>query len=183
MDGEWVPVRTSCRNCRNTPNTPRTRPNGFGFAVLAVLLAIVSLLGHRAHTEEVILQNQVTDQWNFYQAKNIRRSMYEGLLDQLAVFAVGNKQAAAQADEKYEKSVEMARDDQKEIEAEARKLRAEMGTERQRADRFDLGEALLEIALVVISITLLTRRRTFWLFGMVVGAIGMVAAATTVLIH
>ena len=38
-------------------------------AVLAVLVATVSLLGHRTHTEEIILQNQVTDQWAYYQAK------------------------------------------------------------------------------------------------------------------
>ena len=41
-------------------------------AVLAVLVAVVSLLGHRAHTEEVVLQAKSSDQWAFYQAKNIR---------------------------------------------------------------------------------------------------------------
>ena len=52
---------------------PDLAPITISMAVLAVLVATVSLLGHRTHTEEIILQNKVTDQWAFYQAKNIRR--------------------------------------------------------------------------------------------------------------
>jgi hypothetical protein len=47
----------------------------------------------------------------------------------------------------------------------------------RRADRFDLGEALLEIALVVTSITLLARQRAYWYMGMLFGAAGLITAA------
>jgi len=42
------------------------------------------------------------------------------------------------------------------------------------ADRFDGGEALLEIGvlLVICSITLLTKRKGFWFGGMLFGAFG-----------
>ncbi len=176
-------LRELQEHAEHAAHQPELAPVSFTMAILAVLLAIVSLLGHRAHTEEVILQNQVTDQWNFYQAKNIRRSVDETLLDQIPLLNPGNNEAAAQIREKYEKNVEKLREGQTEIQAEARKLQAEMATERRRADRFDLGEALLEVALVVTSITLLTRRRTFWLFGMVVGVVGVVAAITAALVH
>ena len=46
-------------------------------AILAVLVASVTLLGHRAHTEEVLLQSRAADQWAYYQAKEIRRRNYE----------------------------------------------------------------------------------------------------------
>ncbi len=52
---------------------PDMAPVTLTMAVLAVMVAAVSLLGHRTHTEEIILQNKVTDQWAYYQAKNIRR--------------------------------------------------------------------------------------------------------------
>ena len=52
---------------------PDLAPITLTMAVLAVLVATVSLLGHRTHTEEVILQNKVTDQWSYYQAKKIRQ--------------------------------------------------------------------------------------------------------------
>lgn len=49
---------------------------GLTTAVTAVLLAIATLLGHRAHTEEIKLQTQVNDQWSFYQAKHQRAHDY-----------------------------------------------------------------------------------------------------------
>ena len=63
---------------------PDLAPVTLTMAVLAVLVATVSLMGHRTHTEEIILQNKVTDQWAYYQAKNIRRhndEMFADLLD------------------------------------------------------------------------------------------------------
>ncbi len=66
-------------------------------AVLAVLVATVSLLGHRTHTEEIILQNRVTDQWGYYQAKNIRRHTDELFADLTSVVATKDPEAAGQA--------------------------------------------------------------------------------------
>jgi len=40
------------------------RPVAFTMSVLAVLVAITTVLGHRTHTEAVLTQNQATDQWN-----------------------------------------------------------------------------------------------------------------------
>ena len=45
-----------------------------------------------------------------------------------------------------------------------------------RADRFDLAEALLEIGLVITSVTLLTRNRLYWYFGMVFSLAGILSA-------
>lgn len=56
---------------------------GLTMAIVAVLLAVATLLGHRAHTEEVKIQTQVNDQWGFYQAKHSRAHEY-GVLAELA---------------------------------------------------------------------------------------------------
>src|SRR3569833_2636458 len=48
------------------------RPVAFTMSLLAVLVAVTTVLGHRTHTEAVLLQNKATDQWNEYQAKKIR---------------------------------------------------------------------------------------------------------------
>ena len=42
-------------------------------AIIAALLAIVSVLGHILSTEELLAQQKASDQWAFYQAKDIRR--------------------------------------------------------------------------------------------------------------
>ena len=66
-------------------------------AILAVLVASITLLGHRAHTEEVILQSRAADQWAYYQAKEIRRRNYELFLDELSIFSL--QDAASRCDQ------------------------------------------------------------------------------------
>ncbi len=158
-------------------------PVSLTMSVLAVLLAAVSLMGHRAHTEEILLQNRATDQWSYYQAKNIRRASMEQFLDLLGVTVLKDTEAAAQLKEKYAKGIERYRDEQTEIQNEAKKLEDEIANVRRGADRFDLGEGFLEAALVITSLTLLTGRRLFWLLGSVIGVLGIAVAATGLAIH
>jgi high-affinity K+ transport system ATPase subunit B len=153
-------------------------PVSLTMAVLAVLVAVASLLGHRAHTEEVILQNKSTDQWAYYQAKNIRRHTDQLFADFASVMSTGDPKQLAELREKYQAEANSYRDQQNEIEAEAKKLEQETNHERRRADRYDLSEVFLEIGLVVTSITLLSGRRVFWKAGIVLGVIGVAVAAT-----
>jgi hypothetical protein len=158
-------------------------PVSLTMAVLAVLVAVVTLLGHRAHTEEGLLQTKVTDQWSYYQARNNRIISYELFLEQLAIAPLKDQERAAKAEEKYRTALEHERERQKEIQAEARGMEHEIDIEKRRADRFDLAEGLLEAALVISSITLLTRRRQFWYLGSAIALIGLIVAATALRIH
>jgi hypothetical protein len=152
-------------------------------AVLAVCVAVVSLLGHRAHTEEVVLQAKSSDQWAYYQAKNIRE--HEDELFSAFAAAVASKDAGEMAKfrEKTEQEGERYKHDKDAIQEEARKLEREVATERNRADLFDLAEVFLEIGLVVTSITLLSGRRIFWHLGIVVSVVGAVVAVMGAIMH
>ena len=46
---------------------------GLTMAIVAVLLAMATLLGHRAHTEEVVIQGERNTLWVNYDAKRRRR--------------------------------------------------------------------------------------------------------------
>lgn len=157
---------------------PVLKPVTLTMAILAVLVAAVSLLGHRAHTEELLLQNKATDNWSYYQAKSIRRHTYELFLDMVSIFDVKDPRSAEEVKEKYKREIERYDQDRKQIEAEARKLEEETAMEGRKGDRFDLGEVFLEMALVVSSITLLTRRRLFWGLGLLAGVAGFGIALT-----
>jgi hypothetical protein len=156
---------------------PSLAPVSLTMAMLAVLVAVVSLLGHRAHTEEVVLQAKSSDQWAYYQAKNIRRHTDELFTDLTSVTPTTDAAALAKLRDKYSQEASRYKDDQKEIEDKAREMEAEVATERNRADRFDLAEVFLEIGLVVTSITLLSGRRVFWGLGLVLAVVGIVVAA------
>ncbi|HYV75867.1 MAG TPA: DUF4337 domain-containing protein [Candidatus Binatia bacterium] len=157
-------------------------PVSLTMAVAAVLVATVSLLGHRAHTEEILLQNEVTDKWAYYQAKNLRRNNLEALHDVLNALEAKNEKAE-QVAKRFETDIERYHEDQKQIQNEARGLENELKHETSRADRFDLGEVFLEIALVVTSITLLTGRKLYWGLGIVFAAVGVITAATVLLLR
>lgn len=170
-------------HAEHAKDDPSLVPVSVTMAVLAVLVAVVSLLGHRAHTEEVVLQAKSSDQWAYYQAKNIRRHADEVFLDSTSVQAATDVALLAQLRKKYSDEAARYKDEQKEIEDKARELENEVGSERNRADRFDLAEVFLEVGLVITSITLLSGRRLFWLCGVGLGVIGVVVACTGFLLH
>src|SRR5690349_19978669 len=51
---------------------PYAKKIGIMASVLAVLLAIVTIMSHRAHTEGVLLKTDANDKWSYYQANRIK---------------------------------------------------------------------------------------------------------------
>ena len=170
-------------HAEHAKHDPTLAPISLTMAVLAVMVAVVTLLGHRAHTEEVVLQAKSSDQWAYYQAKNIRRHEDEIFVDLTSVGATTDAAALAKLREKYSGEAVRYKDEQKGIEDKAHEMEAEVATERNRADRFDLAEVFLEVGLVITSITLLSGRRIFWYLGIVLGIVGLVVASTAILVH
>jgi Domain of unknown function (DUF4337) len=170
-------------NAERARENPHLAPVTLTMAVLAVLLAVASLLGHRTHTEEIILQNKVTDQWAYYQAKNIRRHNDEMFADLTTLMTGKDAEGAGKLRDKYKAEADRYKDEQKELDAKARELEQEGELARHKADRFDLGEVFLEIALVITSITLLSGRRIFWHLGLVTAAAGVIVSASAWLLH
>ncbi len=158
-------------------------PVSLTMAILAVAVAVVSLLGHRAHTEEVLLQSQANDQWGYYQGKDVRLHADKKFAALAGFVAVSDPAKAEQARSANERELEEYASQTKEIQAEAKKLEQEMRMEGRRSDRFDLAEVFLEIALVITSITLLSGNRMFWYGGIVLGVVGVVTATTSLLVH
>jgi Domain of unknown function (DUF4337) len=142
----------------------------------------VSLLGHRSDTEALLAQTRATDQWAYYQAKDTRQHSYETFIDQLSLSSAPAAQTGPMK-EKYGKEVERYSDQEKEAEAKANEDESDVKTNLAKADKFDLGEVLLEAALVICSITLLTKNRIFWGLGLILGAIGIAFGVWGLTIH
>jgi hypothetical protein len=155
-----------------------TLPVSLTLSILAVLVAGATLLGHRAHTEELLMQSRASDQWAYYQAKNIRLHEMQGLVDVLSALAPQETKETAAVREKYINEVQRYENDKDDIGERAREFEKERDLATRRADRFDGGEALLEVGLVICSITLWTRRRAFWIGGVLVGLLGVLMALT-----
>jgi len=162
---------------------PLILPVSITISIMAVFVAGVSLLGHRAHTEGLRLETQAASRWAQYQAKSVRLHEAQGFSDVVKLVAPLNKELGEQLKEKYGKEVEHYESDKVDVSKEAKDLEDERDLTVRQADRFDGGEALLEIGLVICSITLLTKRKSFWLTGVLIGSVGTTLAATGFFLH
>jgi hypothetical protein len=162
---------------------PLVLPVSITISIMAVLVASVALVGHRTHTEELLRQSQASDRWAQYQAKSVRLHETQGFSDVINLVASLDKEKGEQLREKYGKEVEHYQSDKEDISKEAKDLEAGRDLAGRKADRFDGGEAFLEIGLVICSITLLTKRKIFWFGGIFVGALGVALALTGFFLH
>lgn len=164
-------------------HNPEMAPVSLTMAILAVLVAIVTLLGHRMHTEEVVLQTLANDQWAYYQGKDTRLHTDQKLIGMAGFLPSSDSSKTAAWLESTKAEANKYADDKDKIQHDAREKEAEATIARRRADRFDLGEVFLEVALVITSITLLSGRRVFWWLGMASGLIGIIVAASHIFIQ
>ena len=152
-------------------------------SVLAVLVAIVTVMGHRTHTEAVLEQARASDIWNEYQAKKIRQGQISVASDLLSLQPNANQAAVEKKLGDYRAHVQKWNDDLNENQTRAREFEAKVEEAEKKASRYDLGEALLQIAVVLSSITLLTRQRLYVGMGLLLGIAGLVIAASALLVH
>ena len=162
---------------------PLMLPVTVTLSILAVLVAMVTLLGHRAHTEELLLQAKASDQWAYFQAKNIRLRETQSIADVLGALAPADKEKTDALHEKYLKEVERYEKDKDQISDQAKDFEKERDLVQRRADRYDAGEVFLEIALIICSFTLLTKKKGFWFAGMLLGVVGLIIATSGFLLH
>jgi len=157
---------------------PFDRNVALTMAVVAAVMAIVSVAGQILTTEELLNQQKASDQWSFYQAKDIRRYESDIARDMMAAISAGpaaiNKYAANM--ERYDK-------DRSDIQNEARKLEQESYVHGERALRTHIGEVFLEFGIVLASLAILTKRRRMWHASMLSALVGAGIAATAVLVH
>jgi hypothetical protein len=153
---------------------PMGKRIGVQASVIAVILAVVTILSHRAHTEAVLLKAAANDTWQRYQSTRVKFHSIEVGEDLVAALVSNDRAAQKLAD--YAKS--KAKYDQQagELQKEAQHLEQEGEGEEKRALHFDFGEGLLEIGLVLSSLYFIARRKLFPTVGVVAAAVGAVLA-------
>ena len=152
-------------------------------SILAVMVAMVTVLGHRTHTEAVLMQGRATDTWNEYQAKKIRMENLMVVADQMVLQPTTDAKGTAAKLAEYKAHIAKWNEDLKEESEQAEDYQKEVRRAEAKAVRFDIGEALLQISVVLSSITLFTRRRSFFVGGLGLGVAGVAIAASAWLVR
>jgi hypothetical protein len=150
---------------------PNTRRVGILVGMVGILLSVVTIASHRAHTQAVIHRTESNDAWAYYQAKKIRE--YTGEVAVTVLHALGADPSKLEAPlQKLESARAKYASDAEKIQDDARAKDAETKLEERRALRFDIGEGFLELGLVLCSLYFLSRKSFFPILGLLASTIG-----------
>jgi hypothetical protein len=157
-----------------------TRRVALTTAIFAVLLAITSLGGNNAMKELLLSQQQASDQWAFYQSKALREHLYK--TNGLRIEADLLERGAGMKPEAKKRYEAMLRDmraeetrygeEKKKIEEEAKHLEVERDKYLSKDPYFDYAEVLLQISIVMASISILAVSRQIFYFALIFSSLG-----------
>lgn len=136
---------------------------GFVIVIFAAILAINTMIGGQNSSK--IMNNTIgaNNQWAWYQAKNVRGVLYE-------TAAANATDPAARA--KFEAEKARMDADKKEIAETARALEAERTIARERSPWFTWGGSILQIAIVLLTASILAVSMPMFWISLVVGSVG-----------
>ena len=153
-------------------------------ALVAAVLAICELGGDDAKNRMINNNIRASDSWALYQAKNVRQTEYklaaDGLKRELASPGLTDAQrAASMADQKaYGKTIaryedEPGGDGKKQTQALAKHFEELRDDARERNEFFDYAQMLLQLAVVLGSVSILALSRPLLLAATALGCAGL----------
>jgi len=159
-----------------------TRRVALTTAIFAVLLAITSLGGNNAMKDMLLSQQQASDQWAFYQSKALREHLYKtnglrieaDLLERGAGMNPASKKLYGTMLKDMRAEEKRYGEEKIKIEEEAKHLEAERDRNRIKDPYFDYAEVLLQISIVMASISILAVSRQIFSFAIVSASIGAI---------
>lgn len=149
-------------------------------SIYAVILAICALGGNNSMKEMLLAQQEASNQWAYYQAKNIREYLYRIEKDRIETQIVERGAAMTPVTlEHYKAKLQKVSDesarltkDKEAITIKAKEQEHERDINRAKDPYFDFGEALLQIAIVMSSVSIIANSRQVFVFSIASATIG-----------
>lgn len=153
------------------------RTSALLIAVLAAGLAFADQGGQHAQTRMSANAIAAADLWAQYQAKSIRANQSKALADMTALLPTSADTAARDAlAARLRADVAHFENDPKTgkdaIAAQARKLEAERDAAHERLEAYDNAAAALQLAIVLVTASVITRSRLLVIGGAALGVVG-----------
>jgi hypothetical protein len=140
-------------------------------AFMAVLAAVAGLLaGHHAN-EALIERVKASDEWNYYQSKNLKEEIVVNSNKILLAFASARPGAAVAADD----SKEIAKYEEDKKDSKKKAEEAETSSEWHLSRHVPLASAVtaFQIAIAISAIAILTKRKKLWFGGLLLTLVGV----------
>jgi hypothetical protein len=150
------------------PATTRSKWIGIYVGILAALLAVWSLGGGNAAKDAMRANIDATNLWSFFQAKNIRRSLYAVAADDLDLLLKSSPAMPPEAKAAIEAKIKDYRETVKrytsdtqtnegldELFLKGKAIEADRDIAFRKDPYFDAAQAVLQIAIVLASVALI----------------------------
>jgi len=154
--------------------------------IVAMLLAITSLGGSNATKVMLSANIQASDIYGYYQSKYIRQTVYQTTADELEAQLLAQPDMLEAAKAKFEEAIRRYRsraeryesdpstgEGRKELLAKAKEWEAKRDRAAERDPNFDFAAALLQIAIVIGSVSIVAASRSLIKLS---GALAVVAS-------
>ena len=155
-------------------HVPRTTP------VLAVMAAVASGSYAGQFSQTILSQAEASDQWNYYQAKSIKKHLTQNQYDMAHAMGRGRPELAEALKEMEGKTIAKAKEyevDLKEIKANAERIEEEKRKHQKQGDRFQIAFVVLQAGVVLSTIAASARRRELWAAALFAGGLGLTMVA------
>jgi hypothetical protein len=157
-------------------------------SILAMVLAIASLGGSNAMKEATQENISAANVYAFYQAKNIRQTNFKLAATDLELQLAREPNMNAQAKAMFEKKIEEykktaeryesepeSKEGKKELMVRAKAHEATRDHAMQQDPWFDYAEGMLQIAIVLLSVSIVASMPALYWAGSILGALGFVS--------
>ena len=166
-------------------------------AVLALCLALVETGAKSSQTEAISRNVETTDAWAFYQARTIRQTVVRTAAEQADLLKPSADPASRTAIDAQQKAWRdtatrweddpTGGDGKKQLAEKARKIEIARETSMAKYHLYEYGAALLQVAIVIASASIITTVPMLAVGGLVLGlcgiALGLVGAFAPLAIH
>ena len=153
-------------------------------AIFATIGAIFGYMGGKTQNDALMFKNEAairkteaSDQWNFYQAKSSKQNLAE----------LGATLSSGDQQSRYLKEVERYKKEKEEIMPEAKKLEQQSKEAEEKSEaslhvhhRWAQAMTLIQIAIALAAITILTRNKQLQYIAYGVAAVSIVLGALAV---
>jgi hypothetical protein len=136
-------------------------------ALTATFIALAGVKDRNLTLGMMKAQAKAVDTWNYYQAKSMKQNLAEAMVDQLeAVTTVSSGAGGATVSkrlEDYRGNVARYEREKEEVKSQAEGYEHQYEALNVRHDQFDFSDGAMSVAIAVLGVTALTRKR--WLLG------------------
>ena len=129
-------------------------------ALVAVFAAIAALLAGHHSNEAMIEQIKASDKWSYYQAKGIKSSLLNAKMEILTEMGKTAKEEDRKKADEYKKQ-------QEDISKEAGEKHL------KNHEVYAKAVTLFQVTIAIAAISVLMRRRRFWMLSLVFGFAGI----------